>query len=77
MDLEILFKITQLLEEIFDVPASDITPETDLYEDLGADEFDMVEISMIIEEEFEVLPDEDKLKNISTVAELCEFIANS
>ena len=42
MNLEVLFKITQLLEEIFDVPASDITPETDLYEDLGADEFDMV-----------------------------------
>ena len=70
-------KGTQLLEEIFDVPASDITPETDLFEDLGADEFDMVEISMIIEEEFEIFPDEDKLKNVSTVAELCEFVANS
>ncbi len=77
MNLEILFKITQLLEEIFDVPASDITPETDLFEDLGADEFDMVEISMIIEEEFDVVPDEDGLKKVSTVAELCEFVANS
>lgn len=77
MNLEVLFKITQLLEEIFDVPASDITPETDLYEDLGADEFDMVEISMIIEEEFDVVPDEDALKKVSTVAELCEFVANS
>ena len=77
MNLEILFKVTQLLEEIFDVPASDITPETDLFEDLGADEFDIVEISMIIEEEFEIFPDEEKLKNVSTVAELCEFVANS
>lgn len=77
MNLEVLFKITQLLEEIFDVPASDITPETDLYEDLGADEFDIVEISMIIEEEFDVVPDEDELKKISTVAELCELVANS
>ena len=76
MNLEVLFKITQLLEEIFDVPASDITPETDLYEDLGADEFDMVEISMIIEEEFEVVPDEDALKNVSTVAELCKYVEN-
>ncbi len=77
MNLEVLFKITQLLEEIFDVPASDITPETDLYEDLGADEFDMVEISMILEEEFEIFPDEEKLGKVSTVAELCEFVANS
>lgn len=76
MNLEVLFKITQLLEEIFDVPAADITPETDLYEDLGADEFDMVEISMIIEEEFDVVPDEDALKKVSTVAELCQLIEN-
>ena len=76
MNLEVLFKITQLLEEIFDVPASDITPETDLFEDLGADEFDMVEISMILEEEFDITPDEDEFEKVSTVADLCQFIEN-
>ena len=76
MDLEVLFKITQILEEIFDVSASDITPETDLFEDLGADEFDMVELSMIIEEEFEVFPEDGALDNVSTVADLCQFIEN-
>ncbi len=77
MDLEVLFKITQILEEIFDVSASDITPETDLFEDLGADEFDMVEISMIIEEEFDISPDEDEFEKVSTVAELCKYVENS
>lgn len=77
MDLEVLFKITQILEEIFDVSASDITPETDLFEDLGADEFDMVEISMIIEEEFDITPDEDKFEKVSTVADLCKYVENS
>lgn len=77
MDLEVLFKITQILEEIFDVSASDITPETDLFEDLGADEFDMVEISMIIEEEFDITPDEDEFEKVSTVAELCKYVENS
>ncbi len=74
MNLEILFKITQILEEIFDVSASDITPETNLYDDLGADEFDLVEISMIVEEEFDLVPDEDELKNVVTVGDLCKFI---
>ena len=77
MDLEVLFKITQILEEIFDVSASDITPETDLFEDLGADEFDMVEISMILEEEFDITPDEDKFEKVSTVADLCKYVENS
>ena len=76
MDLKILFKMAQLLEEIFEVPASDITPETDLYDDLGADEFDLVELSMIIEEEFDVLPDEGEMKKLSTVGDLCNYIEN-
>lgn len=77
MDLEVLFKITQILEEIFDVSASDINPETDLFEDLGADEFDMVEISMILEEEFDITPDEDEFEKVSTVADLCKYVENS
>lgn len=77
MDLEVLFKITQILEEIFDVSASDITPETNLFEDLGADEFDMVEISMILEEEFDITPDEDEFEKVSTVADLCKYVENS
>ena len=32
---------------------------------------------MILEEEFEIFPDEEKLGKVSTVAELCEFVANS
>ena len=76
MDLKILFKLTQILEDIFDVPSSDITPETDIYEDLGADEFDMVEISMILEEEFDITPDEEDFGKISTVGELCNYVEN-
>lgn len=74
MNLEVFFKITQILEEIFDVPASDIRPETDLYEDLGADEYDMVELSMILEEEFRVLLEEGDLDSVYTVEDLCKFL---
>ena len=40
------------LADIFGVEEDDILPETDLFSELYADEYDMVEISMIIEEEF-------------------------
>jgi acyl carrier protein len=42
------------LADIFDVDEDEITPDTDLFDDLFADEYDMVEIAMIIEEEFGV-----------------------
>ena len=49
------------LADIFDIDESEITPETDLFDDLFADKYDMTELEMIIEEEFgveTVLPEE-------------------
>ena len=45
-------RLKPFLAEIFDVEESDILPDTDLFSDLCADEYDMLEIAMIIEEEF-------------------------
>ena len=53
-----------------------VQKETNLFDDLGADEFDLVEISMIVEEEFDLVPDEDELKKVVTVADLCKFVEN-
>lgn len=77
MNKEIFFRLTQLLEEVFDVPADEIAEDTRLFEDLGADELDMVELSMIIEEEFDFLTDDEKLKDIETVGDLCGYISES
>lgn len=76
MNEKIFFKVSQIIEEIFDVPFSDILPETELNEDLGADEFDLVELSMIIEEEFDVVLDEKQLKSVVTIDDLCTLIEN-
>lgn len=49
---ETMAVLKPVLADIFGVEEDEITPETDLFGDLGADEYDMTEISMIIEEEF-------------------------
>ena len=56
----VLEKIKTILSEQFSVEEKDITPETLLEDDLGADSLDVVDLLMTIEDDFEVeIPDEE------------------
>ncbi|MCI8396079.1 MAG: acyl carrier protein, partial [Acutalibacter sp.] len=50
----VLEKIKTILSEQFDVEEDNITTETTLQDDLGADSLDVVDLLMSIEDEFEV-----------------------
>ena len=51
-----------------------ITEETDIFEDLGADSLDVVDMLMSLEDEFDVeIPDEE-IERIRTVGELVAYI---
>ena len=70
-----IFKvIVDLLSEQFSVEPEEITMQTTL-EDLGADSLDAVELSMALEEEFD-LPafEEDDIEKFCDVADLVKFI---
>ncbi len=74
----VLEKVKVILAEQFDVDESEILPETDIQQDLGADSLDVVDLLMSLEDEFEVeIPDEE-IENIKTVGEIVAYIeANS
>jgi acyl carrier protein len=68
-------KVQDILMEQLGVERSQITPDAGIMSDLGADSLDMVEISMTVEETFNLtIPDED-VENIRTVADLHEALA--
>ena len=71
-------KIKELLAEQLDADIDEMTMDTDIAKDLGADSLDVVELLMSIEDEFSVeIPDEE-IENIKTIGELVEYIeANS
>ena len=67
-------KIKMILADQLDVEEDDITLETDIQDDLGADSLDVVDMVMSIEDEFEIeVPDED-IENLRTVGALVNFI---
>lgn len=70
-------KIKNILAEQLDADADEMTMETNIAKDLGADSLDVVELLMSIEDEFEVeIPDEE-IENIKTIGDLTEYIQNN
>ena len=69
--------VRELLAYQLEVSPESITPETDIFEDLGADSVDLVELVMAMEEEFEIgeIPEED-LSGIKTVGDAVNYIAS-
>ena len=71
MELE---KLKQIIAEVLNVGADEITMETTFVDDLGADSLDIFQIIMGIEEEFDIEIQNDEAEQIVTVADAAERI---
>ena len=58
------------------VSENEVTPEKHLFNDLGADSLDVVELLMILEREFNIKISEDDTTNVKTVGDLYAMINN-
>ena len=68
-------KLKAIIAQQFGVEESSITTEMSFEDDLGADSVDIVELSMALEEEFDVEEmGEDDVANIHTVGDLLKFL---
>ena len=68
-------KLSALIAEQFNVDPDTITMDTSFEDDLNADSVDIVDLSMALEEEFEIdeLTEEDTT-SIKTVGDLVRFL---
>ncbi len=67
-------KVKKLLAEQLNISADTITMKSRVIEDLGADSLDVVEMLMILEDEFNVtVTDEESLK-LKTVGDIVNLI---
>ena len=71
---EILDKVTKILVDQLDVKPEEVVLEANFLEDLNADSLDIVELILVMEEEFNLqIPDEDAEK-IQTVGDAVKYI---
>ena len=67
-------KVRDILCEQFDVEADNITAETAIIDDLGADSLDLVDLVMSFEDNFNVEIPEDEIENVKTVGDIVKLI---
>lgn len=70
----ILDKIKALIVDQLDVDANDITENTNIRKDLGADSLDLVEMFMNFESEFDIIVDDDEAANLITIKDVIALI---
>ena len=67
-------KVCEILASQLDVDVADVTMESLLLEDLGADSLDIVDIAMSLEDEFDMEVPDEAIETIRTVGDLVRFI---
>lgn len=69
-----LEKLVEIIEEQLNVEGVEITEKTDFQKDLEADSLDLFELSMAIEEAFEVEIPSEELSQFTTVGSVIEYL---
>ena len=70
-------KLQQIIAEVLNVDADEITMDTTFVDDLGADSLDFFQIIMGIEEEFDIEIPNEAAESIVTVADAVEQIKSA
>ena len=70
-------KLQEIIVDVLNVNAEDVTMETTFVDDLGADSLDVFQIIMGIEEAFDIEIDNEDAEKIVTVADAVEQIKNA
>ena len=70
-------KVREILCDQLDVDPEEVTLDTNIIDDLGADSLDLVDFVMSLEDEFDQeIPDED-IEGIKTIGDIVSYIENS
>ena len=67
-------KVVEIISKGLNVKAEDITMQSHLQDDLGADSLDAVDLVMTIEDELGITVPDDRAQNFRTVKDIVAFL---
>ncbi len=67
-------KIREILADQLDASVDEMTMDTRIAEDLGADSLDVVEMLMSVEDEFGIEIPDDAIEDLKTIGNVVEYI---
>lgn len=69
-------KLCEFLANQLGIDAGTIRPDTNIIDDLGADSLDVVELITTMEDEFNIIITDERIRELFTVGEVAEFLEN-
>lgn len=66
--------VRDTLAEQFEIDPSEITMDTNLIDDIGADSLDVVELIMALEDSYGISISDDEAANLLTVRKIVDYI---
>ncbi|NLJ95010.1 MAG: acyl carrier protein [Clostridiaceae bacterium] len=70
-------KVKEIIAETMGITEEEIAMDSHLIDDLGADSIDAVELSISIEETFDLDLDDDDILKFEKVSDIVEFLENN
>ncbi|MFM8649063.1 MAG: acyl carrier protein [Actinomycetota bacterium] len=74
MDQELFARFRKCAVDVLSVDPDKVTPEAKFGDDLDADSLDLVELVMVLEEEFGVTVPEEEIEGVQTVGQAYDLI---
>ncbi|MEE1066152.1 MAG: acyl carrier protein [Acutalibacteraceae bacterium] len=75
--MSIFEKLQEMIADQLEIDAEDITYDSNILDDLGADSLDVVDLVMSIEDEFGMEVPDEALENIRTIEDMVKFIEDN
>ncbi|MCK4389445.1 MAG: acyl carrier protein [Desulfobacterales bacterium] len=74
---EIITLTNQVFEESFEIEKEKLQPQMNIFEDLGLDSLDVVDLVVALQEKFGVkIRDDERVRSIRTLGDIYQFILN-
>jgi acyl carrier protein len=67
-------EVKAVIVDTLSCDADKVTLEANIFEDLGADSLDAVELNLALEERFDITIDEEVMAQIKTVGDIVEYL---
>ena len=70
-------KVKAILIDQLDVDEDKVTMDASIFDDLGADSLDVVDLVMSLEEAFDIEMPDDQVENIKTVGDIVKYVEDN
>jgi len=72
---EIIDKINQVFAESFEIEKNKLLPQANIFEDLGLDSLDVVDLVVALQQKFGIkIRDDQRIRNIRTLEDVYQFV---